>query len=38
LIIQIAATTFEGFGIPDWAFRFVVLMVLLGFPVSLIIA
>jgi TolB-like protein/predicted Zn-dependent protease len=38
LIIQIAATTFEGFGIPDWAFRFVVLMVLLGFPVTLIIA
>lgn len=38
LIIQIAATTFSGFGIPDWAFRFVVLMVVLGFPVSLIIA
>ncbi|MDA0348785.1 MAG: hypothetical protein O3C43_15940 [Verrucomicrobia bacterium] len=38
LIIQIAATTFSGFGIPEWAFRFVVLMVLLGFPVSLIIA
>jgi TolB-like protein len=38
LIIQIASTTFSGFGIPDWAFRFVVLMVLLGFPVSLIIA
>lgn len=38
LIIQIASATFSGFGIPVWAFRFVVLMVLLGFPVSLIIA
>ena len=38
LIIQIAATTFEGFGIPDWAFRFVVLMVVLGFPVAVILA
>jgi TolB-like protein len=38
LIIQIASATFSGFDIPVWAFRFVVLMVLLGFPVSLIIA
>ena len=38
LIIQIAARTFEGFGIPDWAFRFVVLMVVLGFPVAVILA
>jgi TolB-like protein len=38
IIIQIASATFEGFGIPDWAFRFVVLMVLLGFPVAVILA
>jgi len=37
LIIQVASATFEGFGIPDWAFRFVVLMILLGFPIALII-
>ena len=30
--------TFEGFGIPIWAFRFVMLMVFLGFPISLVIA
>ena len=38
LIIQVAATTFEGFEIPLWAFRFVTLMVVLGFPVALVIA
>ena len=38
LLIQVAATVFPGFGIPDWAFRFVVIMLVLGFPVSLIIA
>jgi len=38
LIIQIAESTFEGFGIPDWAFRFVTLMVILGLPVALILA
>ena len=38
LIIQVAESTFSGFGIPDWAFRFVTLMVLLGFPVALILA
>jgi hypothetical protein len=32
MIIQIAAATFSGFGIPDRAFRFVVLMVLTGIP------
>lgn len=37
VIIQVAATTFGSFGIPEWAFRFVVLMVVLGFPVALII-
>lgn len=38
LIIQIAATTFEGFGIPIWAFRFVMLCVILGFPIAIILA
>jgi len=37
LIIQVAAATFPSFGIPDWAFRFVTLVVLLGLPVALII-
>ncbi|MEX0323628.1 MAG: tetratricopeptide repeat protein [Puniceicoccaceae bacterium] len=37
LIIQVASTTFEGFGIPIWAFRFVMLCVILGFPLALII-
>lgn len=38
LIIQVASVTFSGFGIPGWAFRFVVIMLLLGFPVALILA
>ncbi|MCZ6671505.1 MAG: hypothetical protein O7C75_01060 [Verrucomicrobia bacterium] len=38
LVIQVANATFEDFGIPIWAYRFVVLMVLLGFPISLVIA
>ena len=38
VIIQIASATFENFGIPVWAFRFVSLMVVLGFPVALILA
>jgi TolB-like protein len=38
LVIQVAATTFGSFGIPEWAFRFVVLMVILGFPLSLVVA
>jgi TolB-like protein len=38
LIIQVASATFSDFGIPSWAFRFVVLMVLLGFPVAVILA
>jgi len=38
LIIQVAAATFPGFEIPMWAFRFVVLMLILGFPVALILA
>ncbi len=38
IIIQVASSTFPSFGIPDWAFRFVSLMVLLGLPVALILA
>ena len=29
IIIQVASATFSGFGIPLWAFRFVVLMLVL---------
>jgi TolB-like protein len=38
LVIQVAGATFESFGIPIWAFRFVVLMLVLGLPVSLVLA
>ena len=38
LIIQIADSTFESFGIPAWAFRFVVIILALGLPVSLVLA
>lgn len=38
LIMQVAALTFEGFGIPEWAFRFVVLMLVVFFPVAIVLA
>jgi TolB-like protein/Flp pilus assembly protein TadD len=38
LVIQVAATVFPSFGIPDWAFRLVVLAIALGFPVALVLA
>jgi TolB-like protein len=38
LLIQIAATVFPSFGIPDWALRLTTLLVLLGFPVALVLA
>jgi TolB-like protein len=38
LIIQIADSTFESFGIPPWAFRFVVIMLALGLPISVVMA
>ena len=38
LVIQVANATFEEFGIPLWAYRFVVLMVVLGFPISVVLA
>ncbi len=31
LLIEVAGTLFPGFGIPDWAFRFVVIVLALGF-------
>jgi len=37
-IIEFASVTFEGFGIPIWAFRFVMLMVIMGFPLAIILA
>ena len=37
-MIQVANATFEDFGIPVWAYRFVVLMVVLGFPILLVVA
>jgi TolB-like protein len=38
LIIQVAATTFGSFGIPEWAFRFVVILLCIFFPVAIILA
>jgi TolB-like protein/Tfp pilus assembly protein PilF len=31
MLIEVAGTVFPGFGIPDWAFRFVVIVLVLGF-------
>ena len=38
IVLQVASLTFEGFGIPIWAFRFVMICVILGFPISLVLA
>src|SRR4051812_21784536 len=38
LLIQIATQVFPFFEIPSWAVRFVVLLLILGFPVALILA
>ena len=38
LLIQIATQTFPVFDIPSWASRFVILILLLGFPVALVLA
>jgi adenylate cyclase len=38
LLIQVATQTFPFFEIPNWAVRFVVLLLLLGFPVALVLA
>ena len=36
LLIEVAGTLFPGFGIPDWAFRFVVIMLAIGFLPTLV--
>jgi TolB-like protein/Tfp pilus assembly protein PilF len=38
LLIQVATQVFPFFEIPNWAVRFVVLLLILGFPVALILA
>jgi TolB-like protein len=38
LIIQVANATFGSFGIPEWAYRFVVIMLCIFFPVAVILA
>ncbi len=38
LVIEVAATIFPVFGLPDWATRIVVILLSLGFPIVLILA
>jgi len=38
LLIQVATQVFPFFEVPDWAVRFVVLLLILGFPVALILS
>jgi adenylate cyclase len=38
LLIQIARQVFPFFEIPNWAIRFVVLVIAISFPIALIIA
>lgn len=38
LLIQVAATVFPVLGLPDWSTRLVLVIVLLGFPISLALA
>ena len=38
LLIQVATQVFPFFGIPNWAVRLVVLLLILGFPVALVLA
>lgn len=38
LLIEVAGTLFPAFGVPDWAFRFVVIVFALGFLPALIIS
>jgi len=38
VLVQIADTVFPAFGAPDWALRIFILVMLLGFPVSLVMA
>ena len=36
VIVQVAATVFPYFNIPEWAIRLLVVVILLGFPVALV--
>ena len=38
LLIQIATQVFPFFEVPNWAVRFVVLLIIIGFPIALVIA
>lgn len=38
VILQIGEVTFEGLGIPPWAFTLVIVLVLLGFPIALVLS
>ena len=38
LLVQIAAVLFPMFGVPEWASRFVVILLMIGFPIALILA
>ncbi|HEU5238957.1 MAG TPA: hypothetical protein VFU37_17635, partial [Pyrinomonadaceae bacterium] len=38
LLMQVASQIFPFFEIPNWTVRFVVLLLVIGFPVALIIA
>ncbi|MCZ6673017.1 MAG: hypothetical protein O7C75_08760 [Verrucomicrobia bacterium] len=38
LLIQISATVFPQLSIPDWAAKFVTLLLLIGFPLAIILA
>lgn len=38
VIIQVADIAFPGLGLPDWALRFVLIMLLIGFPIAIVLA
>ena len=38
LVVQVGATVAPQLGLPEWAPRLITLLVLLGFPVSLVVA
>ena len=38
VILQVASTVFEGFGISNWAFQIVFFVLTAGFPVTLVLA
>ena len=38
LIIQISATTFPVFDFPKWTVQFIIILIVIGFPLALIFA